>query len=296
VTPDDQVLVDALTAQLLLPLVVGGEVKPLPPIGAHRALDLASHALVAGGEAAVELERARLTAARRLCAVDRVGDPTPGEWLLAFALNDLLQATNPDLEGLLGKDRPERLLKMVGQVIRQAGAPRTVGDVLGRHAAFSRVAELERIDTRVSWWVGSADFHGAEPPARLLAWPKLRRVHESKESVPLGEMAPDDAEWSGQWLTLLGHWLAATPLTDIATLDRESPPFVWRGAALGLLSSDPGLTLAYRVIDWQEDKAHCAAIARRAGQALERVEDRAIALEFADGIESRERALLYRDE
>lgn len=295
-TPDDQVLVDELAEQLLLPLVVGGEIRPRPPIGARRALDLASHALVAGGEAGVELERARLTAARRLCAVDRVADPTSGEWLLAFALNDLLQATNPDLQGLLGKDRPERLLKMVGQVIRQAGAPGTVGDALGRHAAFARVGELARVDTHVSWWVGHADFHGAEPPGRLLAWPKLRRVHESKTNVELSDMAPGNAKWAAHWLDLLAHWLAASPLTDLATLDRESPPFVWRGSSLGVLSSDAGLTLAYRVVDWLDDKTRAAAIARRAGQELERVEDRAIALEFADGIESRARAMSLRDE
>jgi len=293
-TPDDQVLVDQLVEQVLLPLVVGGELKPLLPIGARLALDLAGHSLVAGGEAAVELERARLTAARRLCAVDRVEAPSAGEWLLAFALNDLLQTTNPDLEGVLDQDRPERLLEMVGQVIRQAGAPQTVGDALGRHASFSRVGELARIDTHVSWWVGHADFRGAEPPGRLLAWPKLRRVHESKQSVPLGDMAPTDADWSGSWHAMLGHWLAASPLTDLATLDRESPPFVWRGAALGLLQSDPGLTLAYRVLDWQEDKARAAGIARRAGQELERIEDRAVALEFADGIESRARAMAQR--
>ncbi len=82
----------------------------------------------------------------------------------------------------------------------------------------------------------------------------------------------------------------------LSTLDRESPPFVWRGAALGLLQSDPGLTLAYRVVDWQEHKARAAEIARRAGQELERVEDRAVALEFADGIESRARAMAQRDD
>jgi hypothetical protein len=171
-----------------------------------------------------------------------------------------------------------------------------VGDALGRHASFWRVAELARIDTHVSWWVGHADFRGAEPPGRLLAWPKLRRVHESQQSVPLGEMAPADADWSGSWHEMLGHWLAASPLTDLSTLDRESPPFVWRGAALGLLQSDPGLTLAYRVVDWQEHKARAAEIARRAGQELERVEDRAVALEFADGIESRARAMAQRDD
>lgn len=295
-TPDDQALVDELAEQVLLPLIIGGELRPLRPIGARRAIDLAGHALVAGGQAGEELERARLTAARRLCAVDRVADPTPGEWLMGFALNDLLQVTNPDLVGLLGGDRPERLLKMVGQVIREAGPPRTVGDALGRHASFSRVAELSRIDTHVSWWVGSADFRGSEPPGRLLAWPNVRRVHESKESVLLGDMPPAGADWGEDWLTMLGHWLAASPLTDLATLHREKPPFVWRGATLGLLATDPGLTLAYRVVDWQEDKARAAAIARRAGQELERVEDRAVALEFADGIESRARAMALRED
>lgn len=295
-TPDDQQLVDELAEHVLLPLIEGGELKPVSPIGARRARDLAEHALVAGGAAGPEVEKARLTAARRLCAVDRIEPPTPGEWLLAFALNDLLQVTNPDLPGLFGADRPERLLGMVRQVIKQAGAPRTVGDALGRHASFSRIGELLRVDTHVSWWVGSADFHGQEPPGRLLSWPNLRRVQESKQNIALEDMAPPDAQWAADWHKLLGHWLAATPLTDLATLDRVRPPFSWRGATLGLLQSDPGLTLAYRVVDWQENKARAAEIARRAGQELDRVEDRAVALDFADGIESRARAMASRDD
>ena len=42
-------------------------------------------------------------------------------------------------------------------------------EALARHATFSRIFALTRIDTTVTWWVGSETFHGEPPPARLIS-------------------------------------------------------------------------------------------------------------------------------
>ena len=52
--------------------------------------------------------------------------------------------------------------------------------------------DLGRDDVRVSFWVGKREFHGAEPPARLLKWPELRRVREERWRVTVvGEAMAD---------------------------------------------------------------------------------------------------------
>jgi hypothetical protein len=237
-----------LGERVLLPLVEGGELRPLPPIGGNRALEVAPHAELAG-EAGNLVAWRRLRVARRLCPVDRLPAPSPQEWLLLAALNDLLQATNPDLAGMFGGDRPGKLITIAAGTIEQAGAPANLRDALGRHASFSRLLEVVRIDTEISWWVGRRTYHGIAPPPRMLAWKRLRRVQTRQEPVLLSSMAPETAAWSERWLEVLGRLLAATPLTDLSTLCRATPEFRWTGATLGLISTPAGRSLARRAIE-----------------------------------------------
>lgn len=238
-------LAAAALGRVLLPLVEGGELRPLPPIGSRRAAEAARLADFSG-EAANEIQWRRLRVARRLCAVDRLPAPSGSEWLLVFALNDLLQATNPDLVGVFGRDRPARLIQMALELIELAGAPRTIGEAIGRHATFSRLLELVRIDTHVSWWVGSETFRGAEPPPRLLTWSRVRRVRRERREVPLLAMVADAESWSEAWRGAVARLLAASPLTDVIHAARSVPDFCWTGASLSLLRAAPGRTLMRR--------------------------------------------------
>jgi hypothetical protein len=271
-------VVAAVTEQLLLPLVVGGELRPIPPIGAKRAVE---HARVAAtlrdfsGESANEIQWQRLRVARRYCPIDRLPAPGYGEWLLAFALNDLLQATNPDLTSVWGRDRPQKLVELALEIVGRAGPPRTLGEALARHATFSRALELVRIDTHVSWWVGSRSFRGAHPPGRLLSWKSVRRVRTEREEVGVGAMAAEEP-WAEGWRQALARWLAASPLTDLATATRQAPEFVWTGASLGLLVTHPGCTLARRSALGGAAAARVAEVLRRARQKLAEVEPRAL--------------------
>ncbi len=246
---------------VLLPLLAGGEVRPLPPVGSTRALELAGEqGIAATGGALDEIRARRLRAARAVLPVDALGDVSAGEWLLAFALNDLLQVTNPSLTDWFGNDRPRHLLDMIRNVVSEVGPPRRVHEVVARHATFSRVLQMQRIDTHVSWWVGSADFHGAKPPPRLLMWRGIRRVHVDEQSVTFAKMAAEELPWYPAWQAALSDWLAATPLTDLANAGRHAPEFRWTGATLALIGTVTGRNLVRRAL--------LAADAGRAREAL----------------------------
>ncbi|MCA9593378.1 MAG: hypothetical protein KC776_08700 [Myxococcales bacterium] len=252
----------AVAEHVLLPLLAGGEVRPVGPVGSERALALAGEqGVVVTGGALDEIRARRLRVARGVLPADALGDLGAGDWLLTFALNDLLQVTNPTITDWFGSDRPKHLLDMIRDVVRQVGPPRRLREVVARHASFSRVLELRRIDTRVSWWVGSATFHGAKPPPRLLMWKSVRRVHEVEEEVRVADMAPDTAPWAPAWQAAFAEWLSATPLTDIANAGRSAPAFRWTGATLALIESPMGRNLARRALSRVADR-------QRAFQAL----------------------------
>ena len=270
-----------VTRRLMLPLVCGGELCPVAPIGPKRAREHAQTLAALpdfSGEVENEIQWQRLRIARRWCAVDRVPSPGYGEWLLIAALNDLLQATNPDLPGMFARERPARLVELAQEIVLTAGAPRTVGEALWRHATFSRLFELVRIDTHISWWVGSRTFRGSKPPPRLLAWQKVRRVRHHQDEIGLGAMVEEASTWVDAWRDLLARLVAATPLTDLASILRPMPKFAWTGATLGLISTRPGRTLARRALLRSGPGARVQTSLAEATQALAATEPRAAKL------------------
>lgn len=230
-----------LVDRLLLPLMAGGDVRLLPPIGGARARECASLACSPDQEEAVR--RFKLAAARRLYPVDEVGGIAPSEWLLLCALNDALQLTHPDLSRAAHR---ERLSGLARDVIARVGAPRTTRDALSRHALFSRLPRLVRQDRRVSWWTGSKLFVGRQPPRRLLMWRTLRRVRVEKATVRLVALSLDPFE------ALLEDWFRANPLTHLLGAALV-PRFSWTSSALALVSERSGRQLALRAIVAADD-------------------------------------------
>jgi hypothetical protein len=284
---NDQRLIDAVAERLLLPIVAGGELIPVRPIGAERALRVASASPIASCAASLDISEQRLRRARQVYPLDELDDPSPSEWLLAFALNDILQSSNPTLGGALARTRPQRLLSMVYTVILAAGAPQSVGEALARHASFGRTLEIVRVDSEVSWWLGSRNFHGMRPPARLLAWPGLRRVQRRQRRVGLWEMTPAESRWAGTYAEVLTRFLAATPLTDLATAARAAPTFAWTGATLSLVATRVGANIAGRAVELGTSVRDASHAVRRAAKGLA-PEPRRAARRFAE--ELRERA------
>ena len=81
--------------------------------------------------------------------------------------------------------------------------------------------DLGRDDVRVSFWVGKREFHGAEPPSRLLKWPELRRVREERWRVTVvGEAMADPL-----MKPIVTALLTSSPLTDLFEPSRLEPRF-----------------------------------------------------------------------
>ncbi len=132
----------------------------------------------ADAELASRVDLGRVALARRLVPVDRVDDVTGPEWALAAVLHDLLQVTSP---GWVRRSPPKRLLDLAQATLERIPPVRSAHEALTRHTWFARLFEIRRQDTAVSWWVGSREYLGAEPPKRLLLWSDVRRVHVERD-------------------------------------------------------------------------------------------------------------------
>lgn len=228
------------------PLVLGGKLTLVRPFGVT-ALTVGQNERVLDPDLRTNLDVARVRRARLLAPVDVLPELNEADWAIAAVLNDVLQVTNHNLGGTFTMGRYGTLIQSVAHVSARIPMPRNIGETLARHATFARVMELSRNDTTVAWWTGSARFRGEEPPARLLAWRNLRRVRVDSERVPLAQMASDISPMN-DFHHALTAWLHLSPLTDIATMTREAPAFVWSPATIALIAVPAGRTLAYRAL------------------------------------------------
>lgn len=250
---------DRLFRSFLAPLVLGGELRPGRPIGAKTALGMAGQ-LHTDPDLGSHVEIARLRIARKLVPLDTFltpgepgvapGTPNREEWALAAALHDIVQAAHPGWSGVFRSNAgPSRLLDLAGATLDRIGPVSDVREALARHTWFSRVLEIGRIDTKVSWWVGSQTFLGTEPPNRLQAWPELRRVRVERETQPLVELPGAGGKVDGaRFAVAVDRFLRATPLTDLATAARAKPVFAWTPETIALISMRGGRTLALRAL------------------------------------------------
>ena len=274
---------DDLTTHLLTPLVLGGPVHPVRPLGVPLALTIGAGRVIADPDLRSQLDVARVRVARLVAPVDALPELSARDWALAAGLNDLLQVTNHELAGPLTRGRHARLLASVRVLCARVPAPRSVGSALSRHATFARVLECIRTDTTISWWTGRASFRGQPAPGRLMKWPELRNVQVEARRVGLTEMIEGIPTVSADdYAATLALWLSRSPLTDLATATRRSPPFAWSASTLAVIATAPGRTLAYRLLS-RLDRAPVAALLDRTAKEIpERfAEARALASAFA---------------
>ena len=242
-------IADRLFRDFMAPLVLGGEMRPGRPIGGKNALALGPFTDVLDKELLSHVDLARVRLARRLAPVDRLEPPTPEDWTLAAGIHDLVHSAHPELTGVFRGKAPSRLVEVVTLTAERVAPAATVKAALSRHTWFSRVLEITRTDTNVSFWVGKRTYLGEDPPGRLLAWPELRRVQVEKLPRHLVELPDVGGHVPAQEFQAgLTAWLHKTPLTDVATCARDAPSFVWSPETLSLVSSRAGRTLALRAL------------------------------------------------
>ncbi|WP_394836208.1 hypothetical protein LVJ94_04780 [Pendulispora rubella] len=248
-------IAESLFVDFMAPLVLGGEMTPGRPIGGRAALTLGLDRTVTDIDRRSHVQLARIRTARRLAPLDRLHDALPEEWALAACLHDLVQSTHHALDGLFRGRATVKLRTVALETLSRIPKPRSVAEALSRHTWFGRMFEITRLDTTVSWWVGSRSFFGSTPPPRLMTWPDLRRVHVKKAQTFLTDLPIHGEEETNarraqktafeQALTVFLHH---TPLTDLATLNRASPGFAWSRETLALTATRAGRTLVGRAL------------------------------------------------
>lgn len=263
-----------LSEQVVGPLVLGGPVQPIRPLGAELAVTLGTERRIADDELRSRIEHARVRQARRIVALDVLPDLDAAEWTMVAALNDLLQVTNEELSSFATRSRHSELLGATLGLCRELPPPAHLNAAVARHGTFRNLLDLTRVDTHLSWWTGSAVFRGQPAPSRLLRWPQLRRVRTDQRTVRLAEMA----EWApvdaNEYLYALALLVAASPLTDLATVGRAAPPFLWTRHTLSVVATHPGCNLALRAFAQQEPSTSmwlrsCAQLGAAGLQALQ---------------------------
>ena len=275
-------------AGVLAPLVIGGALRPVRPVGPELAREIAGLAgVVRPVDSALfdAVNAARSRRARQLLPVDPMPLPGPDEWLLLCALSDFLQVSNPQLPGVFTATRPMKLLDAVGKTLDRVEPPTTIIACLSRHATFAQLLRVTRIDTTVRWWTGSAVFRGTPPPRRLLAWGELRRVRTEAVTVTLEGLSAHASPVVARdrYLAQLVRFLHASPLTDLSSAGRDEPAFRWSGPSLSLVGSRTGARLVRRALGGAGSRADAAL--ERATRALElnaRTEAAAVASRFLD--------------
>jgi hypothetical protein len=249
VAVDVGAVAEGLFMGFLAPLVIGGPIVPARPIGSKTALAIGEGRPLGDIDRVAHVQLARVRVARKLAAIDRLEGLTASEWALGAALHDIVQATHPGFDAVLRRSSPKRLLDLAGLTVSAVAPPSTAHEALSRHTWFARMFEITRTDTMLSWWVGSAKFLGEDPPARLTAWPELRRVNQVKVPHALMDLpAAGGAVPAGPFAGAVMTFLERTPLTDLVTCTRDAPRFMWTDASLSFVASRAGRTLATRAL------------------------------------------------
>lgn len=265
---DPQSLCERLFKTFLGPLVVGGTMLPGKLFGGKNALAIGDHRAPSDVELLSRAELTRVRIARKLAPIDTLDPaPTGNEWAIAAVLHDLVQSTHPGFDALFRRSAPKRILDVLEKTLDRIPPPINVGDALSRHTWFSRMFELARTDIDVKWWTGSERFLGTDPPKRLTAWPEVRRVTQTRTPRPLMELPTSGSSVDPQRFT----WITETvlrklPLTDLATLNRATPTFVWTHENLSLTATHAGRTIVNRALALLPQKAVDTALGRATKQ------------------------------
>ncbi len=257
-----------LFSSVMAPLVLGGVLRPAHAIGARAALALMTLApRPDDSELASRVDLLRVVEARKLTPVDTVDDPGAAEWALAAVLHDVIQATNP---AWVRRSPPRRLLDLAAATLQRVPPPASAREALARHTWFSRLFDVHRKDTDVSWWTGSSRFLGVEPPKRLLMWSDVRRVNVQTSARGVMDLLANGGqrEHEPAFASVMTQLLRATPLTDFGTCGRASPAFVWSSETLALSRSPVARALAVRALALAPSPEACDAALGRATRAL----------------------------
>lgn len=251
------------------PAVLGGKTHLLRPIGARVAKTIGSEASTIDPARMREVSIALLAVARSLVPVDALSPPTEDDWTLFAAWHDLYVAAHPDWNQPLRRYLARRVLSHALLTAESVALPETVSEGLTRHVWIAALRSVVRVDQVVTWWTGSESFRGTEPPSRLLALPKLRKVDVNKQQVDSASIAVGSALDEDRYQQVYSLCLALSPLTDLAFAYRTAPAFAWTEGSLAFASTSAGRKLVLRAVrHWPESKANARTLFQSAAESL----------------------------
>jgi hypothetical protein len=246
--------IDRFLRGFVTPLITGGRVEVDGVLGPGALDELVCgpkgmNLAMADGKVMADAVRAARAALARFGPTTDFVTLTEDVIGLCVAWYNLIALTHPEVTGRTSLRQTVK--GWTKQILDWVTLPRTAQEVALRHAVFSRLGELGRVDTDVTFWAGSAKFIGIAPPPRLVAWKSVRRVQERKTRWDLFALLSTLAHPLPEYdlLPLADLALALTPLTDLMLADRpDTPlPFRWTGASLSMLADDALRGAAMRI-------------------------------------------------
>lgn len=237
---------ESFLERFMLPLLVGGEVEVGEPLDAADLKTLSACCATPDGlaDVLVPIAAARTRVAEH-CWLYPVAVELDEEALrLATGLHNALFLGHPGTQEIFVRRAAlDRVVAFSARCLA-LGAPPTAARLVARHSVLARLVDLERTDVELRFWAGRRTFIGMEPPARLLAWSGLRRVHQRRHTV--GWLSSELADGQRQLVDLV-FW--HSPLTALLTPERPFPGFSLAGVFPYLAQRDVSRAVCQRYLE-----------------------------------------------
>ncbi|RMG10658.1 MAG: hypothetical protein D6729_19220 [Deltaproteobacteria bacterium] len=200
--------------------LTGGALQVGAPVGEKALAELRALLLSPGGRPQA-LELLRAAGAAELAPLP---GPLPFEeedLRIVVALYNLFALTHPDLSRVdVQPLAPGSAARWTLALVDGLGLPESRARAQARHGLVRRIFDCVRRDVEVRYWAGRLSYAGQPPPPRVLRWRRLRRVRVASVDRAIVEVAREDPASE-----ILEALLRASPLTDLVSAGRETPPF-----------------------------------------------------------------------
>jgi hypothetical protein len=256
-----------LLQRFVLPLVRGGDVAVGRPISLEELPDLEAQIPHCSPQLA-PVDDARTEVIAELVVRPPALVFDIDELSLAACVHNLLFLVHPRADTWSVSSSARRRVIETAQEMASRPLSHSRSRVLARHGLLHNLFRLNRVDTKISWWTGSATFLGQKPPTRLRTWRALRRVREEQTVASY-----EDLLGTVEVAPVVSALMRRAPVTQLLAMTREGPPLFWEDAVFLLRDAELARAVAYRSIRGSEPRQVVAAPARFAAafeQMLER--------------------------
>jgi hypothetical protein len=256
-----------LLERFVLPLVRGGDVAVGRPISLEELPELEAQIPHCSPQLA-PVDDARTEVIAELVVRPPALVFDIDELSLAACVHNLLFLVHPRADTWSVSSSARRRVIETAQELASRPLSHSRSRVLARHGLLHNLFRLNRVDTKISWWTGSATFLGQKPPTRLRTWRALRRVREEQTVASY-----EDLLGTVEVAPVVSALMRRAPVTQLLAMTREGPPLFWEDAVFLLRDAELARAVAYRSIRGSEPRQVVAAPARFAAafeQMLER--------------------------